>query len=165
MNIKDLAKTLSQIDEPDEWAKHIPSLYSGTNKAVFELAEPLWVQRMIKQNKLYVHPNVIEQLKTQSFISTDLQNRMIWASILASNNDKNRKATIKKLVKKKYGLDWWEDVYGRTRKMWIAKERIHKKLNGNGVCMNMNTLINNTNLFSNAALSEIESALKEVPET
>ena len=86
---------------------------------------------------------------------------MFWASILASNNDNNRKAIIKKLVKKKYGFDWWEDVYGRTQKMWIAKESIHKKLNGNG----MNTLINNTNLFANAALSEIESALKEVPET
>ena len=69
MNIKDLAKTLSQIDDPEEWANHIPSLYS----AVFELAEPLWVQRMIKQDKLYVHPNVIKQLRTQSFKSTDLQ--------------------------------------------------------------------------------------------
>jgi len=163
MNINDLAKTLSQIDEPEEWANHIPSLYSGPSKTIFELAEPLWVQRMINQNKLYVHPNVIKQLKAQSFISTDLQNRMIWASILASNNDDNRKATIKKLVKEKYGFDWWEDVYGRTRKMWIAKERIRKKLNGNGV--GMNALINNTSLFANAAQSEIESALKEVPET
>lgn len=163
MSIHDLAKSLSQIDEPEQWVNHIPSSYSGTNKAVFRIAEPLWVQRMISQNALYIHPNVIRQLKKQSFVPTDLQNKMIWASILASSDDSNRKSSIKKLVKKKYGFTWWEDAYSRTRKMWIAKERINKKLGANG--SGMNALISNTHLFGNAAQSEIEAALKEVPET
>jgi len=163
MSIHKLAKILSQVDEPEQWVNHIPSSYSGTNKAVFELAEPLWIQRMISQNNLYIHPNVINRLKDQSFIPTDLQNRMIWASILASNDDETRKSIIKKLVNKKYSYDWWEDAYGRTRKMWVAKERINKKLKSNG--SGMNALINNTNLFTNSAQLEIESALKEIAET
>jgi len=163
MNIHDLAKILSQVDEPEQWANHIPSSYSGTNKAVFQLAEPLWVQRMIRHNNLYVHPNIIKQLRAQSFAPTDLQNKMIWASILASSDDADRKSLIKKLVKKKYGYDWWENSYARTRKMWIAKEWINKKIKANG--SGVSTLISNTNLFANAAQSEIEAALKEIPET
>jgi len=163
MNIQSLAKTLSQIDEPEQWVNHIPSSYSGKNRAVFALAEPLWIQRMVSHNNLYIHPNVIKKLKSQYYIPTDLQNRMIWASILASNDDKNRKSVIQRLVKKKYNYDWWEDAYCRTRKMWIAKERINKKLNSNG--SGMNTLINNTVFFANAAQSEVEAALKEIPET
>jgi hypothetical protein len=162
ISILNLAKTLSQIDEPEQWVNYIPSSYSGTNKDVFRLAEPLWLQRIISQNNLYVHPNVIKQLKNQFFIPTDLQKRMIWASILASSSSATRKSEIKKLVNKKYGYDWWEDSYGRTRKMWIARDRIIKKLNSNG--SGMNVLISNTHLFGNAVQTEIEAALKHIPE-
>lgn len=163
MSTLELAKALSQVDEPEQWKSHIPSFYTDSNKAAFELAEPLWIKRMIATNKLYLHPNVIKHLKAKHFKPTDLQKRMIWASILAANDDKARKIAIKKLVKEKYGFDWWEDVYGRTERAWVAKERINKKLNSNG--SGMNALISNTNVFGNAAQYEIESALKNIAET
>jgi hypothetical protein len=90
---------------------------------------------------------------------------MVWASVLGSAdpiNSKQRFYVIKKRLLNKYGRDWWEDVYKRKNNVWAAKERIRKKINSNGVAVN--TLINSTHLFGNAVQSEIESALKMIPE-
>jgi len=166
MSIHEIARTISKIDELEVWNDHFPNSYSGYKKDVFELAQPLWVERMIQQKKLLIHPNVIKQLHKQSFKPTDLQNRMIWASVLASSNEANSKqrfAVIKKRLLKKYGREWWEDVYKRKNNAWAAKERIRKKTSSNG--SGVNTLINNTILFADMAQSERESALKMIPET
>ena len=165
MNLEDLAQQLSEIEYLETWASSFPSSYTGTKKAIFKLAEPLWVQRMIKINKLFVHPNIIKQLKKQSYSATDIQKRMIWASVLASaegSDSKQRFNTIKKLLREKYGYEWWEDVYRRKNNAWAAKERIRKKTSSNGSALK--SLINNTSLFANAAREEVEQALKMIPE-
>jgi hypothetical protein len=165
MSILTLAKEISNIDEIETWNEHFPNSYSGSKKDVFEIAQPLWVERMISEQKLFVHPNIIKQLKEQYFQPNDLQNRMVWASVLGSANPINSKQrfyVIKKRLLNKYGRDWWEDVYKRKNNVWAVKERIRKKTNSNGVAVN--TLINSTHLFGNAVQSEIESALKMIPE-
>jgi len=165
MSIHEIARDISKIDELETWNEHFPNSYLGSRKAVFELAQPLWVDRMISQQKLILHPNVIKQLQTQSFYPNDIQNRMIWASVLATAdpvNSKQRFAVIKKRLLIKYGRDWWEDVFKRKNNAWAAKERIRKKTNSNGT--GLSTLINNTILFGNIYQSEIDSALRMIPE-
>lgn len=165
MSIHEIARTISKIDELEVWNDHFPNSYSGSKKPVFELAQPLWIERMIKTQKLFIHPNIFKQLQEQSFQPTDIQKRMIWASVLASadgSNSKQRFAIIKKRLLNKYGRDWWEDVFKRKNNAWAAKERIRKKTGSNSIAVN--TLINNTSLFANAAQSEIETALKMIPE-
>lgn len=58
---------------------------------------------MIKTQQLFMHPNIFKQLQEQSFQPTDIQKRMIWASVLASAdsaNSKQRFAIIKKRLLK-----------------------------------------------------------------
>ncbi|KZN39846.1 hypothetical protein [Pseudoalteromonas luteoviolacea] len=162
MDINELAISLSKINEPELWIRHIPRTYRGLRKDVFKLAEPLWIKRLVASNELYVHPNVIKSLVIQNFIPNDLQKKMIWASILASNSDHRRRNTIKILVKKKHGHDWWEEVFERSRNAWAAKERIQKNLKENGPAINK--LIASTHLFGQAARDELIAALIMIPE-
>lgn len=165
MNIHDIAKKISNIDDLETWNEYFPNSYVGSKKDVFELAQPLWVERMINSQKLLIHPNVITQLKKQCFKSNDVQNRMIWASVLASAdpvNSKQRFTVIKKCLLNKYGRVWWEDVFKRKNNAWAAKDRIRKITNYNGKAVN--TLINNTHLIGDAFQSEIMIALKMIPE-
>lgn len=52
---------------------------------------------------------------------------MIWASILGSDGSpesKKRMYKVKDSLMKKYGGEWWVDVYARIKHVYAAKERI-----------------------------------------
>ncbi|RND27369.1 hypothetical protein EC575_26720, partial [Vibrio cholerae] len=96
-------------------------------KESLERAQPLWIERKVSENTLYLHPDVISDLKKQNWLPNDLQKRMIWASVLASAEGSDRRQrfkSIKAILLKKYGRDWWEDVYKRQKFAFAAKERI-----------------------------------------
>ena len=166
MDTNQAAKYLSEIDEPDQWSKKSAHIEIINKREAYNLAEPLWLERMYREGKLFVHPNIAKQLKNQSWIANDLQKRMIWASVIASAEGPDSKARfvdIKKKLLKKYGREWWEDVYQRKNNAWAAKSRIEKKKASNGPAVT--TLINNTHLFAGVAASETIKALKMIPET
>jgi len=148
--MKELAIFLSKIDELETWNNHVKNYSKPDKSLVFKMAQPLWVKRMVIEQKLYLNPRIIEQLKNQQWEPTDIQKRMIWASLLASDESsgsKDRMYRIKKILIKKYNKSWWEDVYLRIKPAYAAKERIKKIYSGSAVT----TLINNTFLFAQAA--------------
>lgn len=158
------AEKLSCIDEIDRWPDEVSRLNIINKREVFDAAQSLWIERMLKENKLLIHPEVANQLVKQGFIANDLQMKMIWASVLASadgSDSKERFRVIKDRLIKKYGRDWWEDTYRRVKPAYAARERIKKIHKSNGPAMRV--LIRKTHLFSDVHSGEVKAALKMIP--
>ncbi|WP_305463189.1 hypothetical protein [Photobacterium leiognathi] len=84
--------------------------------------------------------------------------------VLASgegSDSRQRFKSIKASLLKKYGRDWWEDVYKRQKPAFVAKERIRNQTASYGVAVNM--LMANTHLFGDIARDQIHRALIMVP--
>ncbi len=162
--MEELVKKLASIDALETWKQHCQGYSSQDKKVAFERAQSLWIARKVSENTLYLHPDVISDLQKQSWLPNDLQKRMIWASVLASyegSDSRQRFNSIKTSLLKKYGRDWWEDVYKRQKPAFAAKERIRKQIASNGSAVNM--LMANTHLFGEVARDQITSALSMVP--
>lgn len=164
MNIQDLAKTLSDFDAPETWGQHARNIDTQIKTEVFNIAEMLWIERMARTGNLLLHPDVLDQLKKQNWKPSDIQKRMIWASVLAlasGPTSKERFNIIKNRLLKKHGRDWWEDVYQRKTNAWAAKERIKKQRSEDGPAITM--MIKNTHLFAGAAAEQKLDALRMIP--
>lgn len=162
MNTLEVANKLAEIDAPDEWITHCPPLSQEEKHEVFNLAERLWLEKTADSGKLLVHPDILKQLEDQQWVANDLQKRMIWASVLASaegDDSKVRFKKIKLMLIKKYGRDWWEDVFNRKNSAWAAKERIRKRIDNPA----MSILISKTVLLAGAANEERDAALRMIP--
>ena len=134
--MEEISRQLSDIDALETWKDHVQGFSRPQVAEAYERAQPLWVHRMICEDKLYLHPDVIEQLEGQNWIPNDLHKRMIWASLIASDespNSKKRMCKIKDGLIRKHGKDWWEDVYYRLKHAYAAKERIKKIRSGPAV--------------------------------
>jgi hypothetical protein len=163
MDTNQLAAELSKIDAIETWPSHCAGINSSVKIEVFEKAEGLWVKRMLQDGKLLVHPDVAEELCSQNWTPNDLQKRMIWASILGTDDSgsKNRFDKIKDILIKKHGKDWWEDVYQRKTNVYAAKERIRKIHSGPAV----STFTTDTVLGASCEADERAAALKMIPKT
>ncbi|WP_084976559.1 hypothetical protein [Plesiomonas shigelloides] len=162
--MEELVQKLASIDELETWKKHCQGHSNQDKKAAFERAQSLWIVRKVSENTLYLHPDVISDLKKQNWLPNDLQKRMIWASVLASaegSDSRQRFKSIKADLLKKYGRDWWEDVYRRQKSAFAAKERIRKQTASNGSSVNM--LMAKTHLFAEIARDQIHAALSMIP--
>ena len=160
--MEELAELLSNIDELETWKNHVRGLPKEDLSMAYGKAEPIWVRRMISEHKLFLHPDVIEQLESQNWSPNDLQKKMIWASLISSDespNSKKRMYKIKDSLIKKYGVNWWEDVYARIKPAYAAKERIRKIHSEPAV----SAFINNTFIGSEVAIEERVKALKMIP--
>ncbi len=161
--LETLVKKLASIDELETWNQHCQGYSFQEKKTVFERAQPLWISRKVSENTLYLHPDIISDLRKQNWLSNDIQKRMIWASVLASaegSDSKQRFKSIKASLLKKYGRDWWEDVYRRQKFAFAAKEHIRNQTASNGTAVNM--LMANTHLFGDIARDQIHNALSMV---
>lgn len=161
MNAQNLATKLAQIDELETWKSHVEGVEASARAEAFKLAEPIWVKRMLDDGKLLVHPDVRDQLQTQGFMPSDLQKRMIWASVLGADESPNRRerfGTIKALLLNRYGRDWWEDVYQRKNNVFAARERIKKNLSGPVT----SAFVTSTILGAECGRQELLSALKMI---
>jgi hypothetical protein len=119
---------------------------------------------MVEEWKLFLHPTVIEQLQKQEWQPTELQQKMIWASIvckLDSPDQKAEKAKIRQLLKKRYNNEWWEDVYQRAGKVWPAWDRARKRVFSNGPAVTV--LAAHSTLVGQALYDEFKAALRMVP--
>lgn len=162
--MEELAQKLASIDELETWKLHCQEYNGQDKKMAFQSAQPLWLERKVSEGTLYLHPEVIEQLRCQNWIPNDLQLRMIWASVLASaegHDSKARFQSIKTSLRRRYGYDWWEDVYRRQKAAFAAKERIRKHTAEDGSVMSM--LIAKTHLFGKAARDQVKAALSMIP--
>lgn len=164
MDKSELIKKLSNIDALETWGDYCKNLTASDKQEVFSAAEQLWIERMARNMKLLLHPEVLAQLELQSWKPNDLQKKMIWASVLASaegDDSKQRFQIIKSKLLKKYGRDWWEDVFRRKTNAWAAKERIRKTVSSYGPAVS--TLISHTHLFAGMAVDDRDSALRMIP--
>ncbi|MEX0739060.1 MAG: hypothetical protein WD071_06945 [Pseudohongiella sp.] len=162
--MEELAKILSNIDELETWKSHVQGYSKSEVASAYKMAQPLWVKRMVSDNKLFLHPDVIDQLKAQNWQPSDVQNKMIWASLLGSDEgseSKKRMYKVKDSLINKYGRDWWEDVYTRIKPIYAAKERIKKIHSGPAV----SAFISNTFIGSEAASEERNRALRMIPKS
>ena len=160
--MEELAINLSKIDALELWKDHVGGHEKHEIDAAYRLAEPMWVKRMIQSEKLLIHPDVAEKLEIQSWRPDDLQKRMIWASILGTDESSQRKERmyrIKDKLIKRYGRGWWEDVFKRKNSVYAARERIKKNVDGPA----MATFIANTHLGANCAADERLKALRMIP--
>ena len=165
MDIERLAKNLAGIDALETWTSHLPPGLSPTSKKeVLALAEQQWLERMAKSGKLLLHPDVVTELETQHWVATDVQKRMVWASVLASDespNKENRLQRIKIGIINKHGPEWWEDIYRRIEPARIAKNRLLKKSEAHGPALN--TFLNRTFVGAEIRHGEREKALRMIP--
>lgn len=160
--MEELVKILSNIDELETWKNHIQGYSKSDVATAYKEAQPLWIHRMVSDRKLFLHPDVIEQLRNQHWQSSDLHKRMIWASLIGSDespNSKIRMYKIKASLINKYGKDWWEDVYTRIKPVYAAKERIKKIHSGPAI----SAFIGNTLIGAEAYTEEWKRALKMIP--
>lgn len=162
--MEELAKILSNIDALETWKNHFQGYSESDITLACELARPLWVKRMISSQKLFLHPDIIEQLKQQNWHPSDLQKKMIWASILGSDESpqsKKRMYEIRGALIKKYDKEWWEDVFKRIKPAYVAKQRIKEISSGPA----MSAFISNTFIGKEAAHEERNQALRMIPKT
>jgi len=94
--MEQLAIKLSNLDELESWNSHSNGFDLQTKKAAYQIAETLWLKRIATNEKLFMHPKVLEQLETQSWKPNGLQKRMIWASYLGSDESQQSKKRLKK---------------------------------------------------------------------
>lgn len=160
--MKELSRKLSDIDELETWKENVQGLPKSEVAKAYQEAIPLWVHRMISENKLFLHPDVIQQLQDQHWLPNDLHKRMIWASLIGSDESptsKKRMYKIKESLLNRYGRDWWEDVFSRLKHVYAAKERIKKFHSGPAI----QTFISNTFIGADAANVERRKALEMIP--
>lgn len=163
----DTAKLIDEListDELQDWGRKAKLVTEADRKLAYQSATPLWIRRMVKEWKLLLHPEVIEQLQSQNWQPTELQKKMIWASIvckLDKPDQKAEKARIRSLLQKRYNNEWWEDVYARAGKVWPAWNRAQKKVFSNGPAVNV--LAAHSTLIKQALYDEFEAVLRMVP--
>lgn len=164
MNIKLIIDQLVHTDSLEDWAKKTADLSNHDQKIAFEAAKPRWVERMIKDGKLLLHPRVITELRSLNWIPDETHQRMIWASILASLEGENSKDDFKRIKAKlvrKHGHEWWEDVYRRVRPAYAAKERIKNLCQGKSPALNV--LAQHSIFIASALHDQRCQALKMIP--
>ena len=164
--MKAYIEKLVSIDSLHEWGKSIPEVKDVERREAFEAAIPLWVERMINEGKLLLHPSVIEALKSHSWRPNELQKKMIWASIvckLDSHDQKAEKAIIRQLLQKHYDNGWWEDVYERAGRVWPAWDRYRKNILSAGSATRQ--FASYSSVLGEAFRDEYLAVLKMVPKS
>lgn len=157
-----LVEFLTSIDDLETWKDPIQGYDECQVARAYKEAQRLWLKRMISSQRLFLHPDIVENIKSQDWEATDLQKRMIWASLIVADesaSSKKRMYKIKESIINKHGKDWWEDVYSRIKPAYAAKERI-KKI---GCGPAMSTFISSTLIGAEAARMDRDGALRMIP--
>jgi hypothetical protein len=165
MDSTSAAEILSNLNAPDLWMKKCPTMEKERRAEVFVLAGKMWLEKLARQKQLLIHPSILKELEAQSWVANDLQRKMIWASVLATQegaDSKKRFKEIKIYLLTKYGREWWEDVYLRKNGSYAVKEWIRKRVGSYGTAVS--TLVENTILFGSMAEEERNKALSSLPE-
>lgn len=157
-------KRLASCDELHNWGGQIADIKGIHRKRAFEKAIPLWTHRMVSEGKLLLNPVVVERLRAQEWIPDEVQKQMIWASIvckLDGPDDKTEKAKIRLLLQRKYGNDWWEEVYERAGRVWPAWDRYRRNILSMGGATKM--LAKRSAVFGMAVNDELNAVMNMVP--
>lgn len=158
MNLSNVVQQLVAEDDLEKWHK-IPHSFAEK-----EEAKPLWLRRMVQENKILFHPKMQRELEDAGWQPSDTHLQMVWANILATKpSDPKRKDfyRIKRILIKRYDEDWWETVYLWIKHAYAAHARL-SKLHGGGA---VETLVSRTLLGQAHAHDELLAARKMLPES
>lgn len=164
MDTHELVRKLVDSDCLDEWSKLSEGILPEDRVYAFSQAEPLWLARMARAEKLLLHTDVLMELARTGWKPTELQRRMIWASVLASLDGPDRKErfrAIKAKLEKKYGNKGWFDIYQRVKPAYAARMRLQKQREGHGPAFNC--LASKTILFGAVAQDQKDRAFSSIP--
>ena len=164
MDLQSVINLLVANDYLDEWLICVKNLSINQRAEAFSSAEPLWIERMACEGKLLIHPEVLADLEDREWKPTDLHRRMIWASVLASIDSSNRKERFnanKARIVKKYGNNWWFDIYKRIKPAYAARMRLKKNQAQTGPALKH--LARHSSLITLVLHEERDAALKMIP--
>lgn len=164
MHSSELVKMLVSTDELQNWGLVADFVRGQERRDAFAQATPLWIERMVSEWKLFLHPDVVQVLRDREWDPTDTHRKMIWASIVCKLDrpeDKAEKDRIKALLKKKYDHNWWEDVYRRAGQVYPAWSRAKKKIFTTAPGVQM--MAAHSSVLGLAFAEEFERALRMVP--
>lgn len=164
VDISVMARQLASIDDLDQWAESIPMMEYASKKACFMQAQPLWIERMVTEGKLMLHPEVIETLRRNRWKPADNHLQMIWASLLGTRDSSDSREYFQRIKKKliaKYGRDWWEEVYLRKDYAYAANARIKKNIGDMGAGMQM--MARKSVFMGSIVADEYRAALEMIP--
>lgn len=164
MEVTAIARQFAGIDDLDLWSEVASGLDRSQKQAAIQAAQPLWIERMVKEGKLLLHPEVIDTLSRSHWRPQDNHLQMIWASLLASRDSTDSKEyfqRIKKKLLRKYGRDWWEAVYKRVNHAYAAKARIARNIGDLGP--GMHTMAKRSIFIGSIVADEYRAALEMIP--
>lgn len=166
MQYEQYVRDLVCEDELQKWGSIISHMKGQERLEVFQRATSLWIERMTHEGKLLLHPDIIAELRKNNWQPEELQKKMIWASIvckLDGEEQKSEKAKVRQLLQRKYGNDWWEDVYARAGKVWPAWARMKRRILSDGPVTSF--LAANTSIIGQAMQEEFMAILRMVPKS
>ena len=162
--VKEVINTLSSIDDLEAWNEVRKTVHVELREIHLNYAMYKWIERMITQEKLLLHPNVKQELVSRDYKPLVKHKKMIWASLLATYENKDSKERfdrIKGKIKKHYTSRWWLDVYNiynQFRIVYLKLKRIDEK-NGGGIAL----LASKSTFIGNAIQEEREKLMRELP--
>ena len=133
MDIAELIKVLSQEDDLEKWNGLVVGTSGEDVKKVFSEAEKGWVRRKLDDGSLLVHPKVKDEIVSREYELLPRHRKMVWANVLASYDGVDSKARFnvtKENIIRKYGNQWWFDVYKRTKTVYAVKEILKNSCEG-----------------------------------
>lgn len=156
-------QALAAIDSLWDWRQYAKGKVFENKPEVFKRAQSQWLERMIRSYKLMINPKIAREIYEAGWEASDLHIRMIWASDLAVRNDKSKSTfnQVKRHLRKKYGHDWWEDVYWRIKPAYAAISRI-RKIESENDAIKFGAE-NGSSFFAGLIADQYQSALKGIP--
>ncbi len=159
-----IIKTLSNIDDLESWNKIRKNAGVELREVHLNFAMYLWIERMLRDEKLLIHPFVKQELIERNYKPLTKHKKMIWASLLSTyegSDSKERFNRIKRKITKHYSPVWWLDVYNihnQVRVVYLKLRRINES-NGKGLSF----MATKSTLIAHAISEEKEKVMLELP--
>jgi len=128
-----LIEDLIATDNLEKWGVLTKSFSKDDKAKIYDIAEPKWIERKIKNGTLLLHPDVRRDLIARNFKPLSIHRKMIWVSILVMLEGEDSKECynrIKDKIIKKHSSKWWFDVQRRVKPTYAAKSRLKKETLG-----------------------------------
>jgi len=127
---------LANTNDLELWGKAAKDVANADKEILFELAERQWIERMINNQTLIIHPDAKAELIAREYKPLAKHRKMIWASILVNYDgpdSKERFNRIKEKIINKHSSIWWRDVYNKIKPTYAVKKRLEETALGPAV--------------------------------
>ncbi|WP_299265177.1 hypothetical protein [uncultured Psychrosphaera sp.] len=113
----------------EQWGQVAKEVEDADKKILFELAERLWIKRMVNNQSLLMHPDAKAELVSRDFKLLAKHRKMVWANVLVNLEGADsieRFNQIKEKIIKKHSSIWWRDVYNKVKPTYAVKKRLEE---------------------------------------